>query len=1076
MSISKSIFSLLLILGLSAPSSAQFELNEANIQANGVEFSMDRFVDRVLNYFDDEDNPVAGYQLVFSKDGQPYHQEARGWAIHPNDNGGVGVPMTTTTRFDVASVSKFLCTLTLANALEFHGIGWSESVAPYLPPSWVSQLAPEHLDPSSECYLTFEKLIRHETCLGWPGDESGPIGGTAIEVLDALLPAQLNPAEHGDYQNGNFILARILVSEILIGNFLDETAPIYDEYSVRFYYEAADLYIFEPLNLDIPASISEIGSFYSGNTPHRYAFPFNTSATCNGELGSEANPSAPYNFTGSTGWLVSSLELAAIMAYFIHDDSGTIISTVQRDYILANGLGLSPNEWNQGNTIYGQYYEKGGLLRTTCGSATNIQRSFRTSTAAYPNGVELSVTTNSNIDFMESLVDEWEDAWQVPCAAFIHTSTEETVQNHFTMIDHPSLNGDPDMFIFASPIYRPGSANISPLGVWYDGSQWGVFNQNFFPMPEGAQFGVYGLPSDYPLAFTHEAATGNTFLNITTIDHPLCNDRPDAELIVTQNWASAPGVFNPHNIGVIYTGSRWRIVNLDYDPIPAGAKFNILVNEHHIDRVEATSPVGNTSLLINEFLDVEADDVVITTNLLETGTPFNDSQTGVWLSDSDWLVYNTDIDPIAQGSLFNYFRIKDGACCDENITYPVVYVDQNFNTYSSSEIARDTVQCFSEFDVTEVYAVTECESRLTSMSDPVVIDPGGENTRVRVEFDPEFPGLFFEDLDIYVYLTDNEAPEFQGLQEEIMYECGEGEPSIVTAIDNCSDPVELTYEDETVGSDCDFTITRTWTATDFAGNSNVTQQTIQSYTDCTVFDTAPVDLNKSFQAVNGVSDRVQLKWYKQSPQIKYTDEDAAACDIRFWPRRTLDPISGAVTGTISNPDTVMLVDKKKFLADGVRPREIFKWPLKFRADGIDNTNRVEPNIRYQWQVRCACMHGAGQESPWSEVRTFNTPDFDPTTGFITPSSADETKQLQEVSQISIYPNPSNGEYLYLENEGNMEGVVEVVDLQGKLLLTEELSGKAPNYKLQFPKTLAPGVYLLRLNQKLNNQIIRFQVR
>jgi hypothetical protein len=171
--------------------------------------------------------------------------------------------------------------------------------------------------------------------------------------------------------------------------------------------------------------------------------------------------------------------------------------------------------------------------------------------------------------------------------------------------------------------------------------------------------------------------------------------------------------------------------------------------------------------------------------------------------------------------------------------------------------------------------------------------------------------------------------------------------------------------------------------------------------DCSAFESAPVDLTKSFQPVpypNGVIDRVQVKWYKASPQVKYSPEDNAACDIQFWPIRDL------LTNTpINDPDTSLIPDRTK------PGQEFFKWPIKFqRAD-------VQPNIRYRWRVRCACEEGAGLESPWSESRIFNTPDYDPVTNIYTPPGGiigqGQVKSLSlsdNQVQLVVMPNPSDG--------------------------------------------------------------------
>ncbi|NNC84303.1 MAG: T9SS type A sorting domain-containing protein [Flavobacteriales bacterium] len=187
------------------------------------------------------------------------------------------------------------------------------------------------------------------------------------------------------------------------------------------------------------------------------------------------------------------------------------------------------------------------------------------------------------------------------------------------------------------------------------------------------------------------------------------------------------------------------------------------------------------------------------------------------------------------------------------------------------------------------------------------------------------------------------------------------------------------------------------------GNSETTAFCLGGQ-DCSVFDTAPVDLTKSFECVpyndpEGVRDRVQVKWFKALGQVRYTDEDAAMCDIQFWPKKQLDEF-GNVIGDPANTDTITLVDKVKTYGDG-SPRSIFKWPIKFRADGVNNNNRVEPNVRYGWRVRCECGHdGNGPESPWSESKIFNTPNFNPVTG-IDESDPCITNEIEDSSDETV---------------------------------------------------------------------------
>lgn len=102
-----------------------------------------------------------------------------------------------------------------------------------------------------------------------------------------------------------------------------------------------------------------------------------------------------------------------------------------------------------------------------------------------------------------------------------------------------------------------------------------------------------GLGSKTPV-FIHRSASTNVLQdgNFTVIDHPLCNNDPNAILIVTPN--ANPGdttgdayLFQSGSVGVFYTGNntalpiffrnKWSINQLDLRPMWIGVAFNILV-------------------------------------------------------------------------------------------------------------------------------------------------------------------------------------------------------------------------------------------------------------------------------------------------------------------------------------------------------------------------------------------------------------------------------------------------------------------------------------------------------------------
>jgi hypothetical protein len=78
-----------------------------------------------------------------------------------------------------------------------------------------------------------------------------------------------------------------------------------------------------------------------------------------------------------------------------------------------------------------------------------------------------------------------------------------------------------------------------------------------------------------PAAFQHTVTVTSCGSNqCSAIDDPATNGNSSAIVMVTQLWT---GVYNPHPVGVFYTGGKWTIFNEDLAAMPVGAKFNVLV-------------------------------------------------------------------------------------------------------------------------------------------------------------------------------------------------------------------------------------------------------------------------------------------------------------------------------------------------------------------------------------------------------------------------------------------------------------------------------------------------------------------
>lgn len=168
--------------------------------------------------------------------------------------------------------------------------------------------------------------------------------------------------------------------------------------------------------------------------------------------------------------------------------------------------------------------------------------------------------------------------------AFVHTATPANTSGHVTRLSN---------FISANAIVlvtqirsTTNYNNNNEIGVWYNGTQWTIFNQSFAAITN-ASFNVLVTENNPSFAntlgfnsFVYTATTASIDRHMTIIDNPLTNNKPNAVIIITSNWGNA-GPYNNNAVGLWYSNGRWVIFNQNFSPMPANAKFNILV----IDRI-----------------------------------------------------------------------------------------------------------------------------------------------------------------------------------------------------------------------------------------------------------------------------------------------------------------------------------------------------------------------------------------------------------------------------------------------------------------------------------------------------------
>lgn len=155
----------------------------------------------------------------------------------------------------------------------------------------------------------------------------------------------------------------------------------------------------------------------------------------------------------------------------------------------------------------------------------------------------------------------------------------------------------------------------------------------------------------------HVSSSSNTKGHITTINNKATDNKPDAILIVTQNY----GVYNVNEIGVWYDGGRWKIFNQNRKAMPKNNQFNILVlgksTKSFTHKTTKSNTSGHITTLNLKTTYKKSNELVFVT---QNYGKYNTSVVGVWYDGGKWKIYNEDRKPMPIGTKFNVFVVNEG--------------------------------------------------------------------------------------------------------------------------------------------------------------------------------------------------------------------------------------------------------------------------------------------------------------------------------------------------------------------------------------------------------------------------------
>jgi hypothetical protein len=254
-----------------------------------------------------------------------------------------------------------------------------------------------------------------------------------------------------------------------------------------------------------------------------------------------------------------------------------------------------------------------------------------------------------------------------------HTATAANTSGNLTIIDHPLLNGNPSAIITVSHNWEEsGMLNENRVGVWYDGSNWTIFNEDISSMSTGLAFNVY-IAGSAANAYTHIATAANTSAAYTVIDDASVNGDPNAIIVLSTYW-NPNGIYNPDHYGLFYDGNKWTIYNEENNAsnaVPMNSAFNVVLapDGTAVKAIQHQATAANTTdywtEIDNALLNGNPDaNFVFTHNWGEAGDASNvivENTQSIWYNDatSKWRIFNDDISNMNVDVKFNILVMSD---------------------------------------------------------------------------------------------------------------------------------------------------------------------------------------------------------------------------------------------------------------------------------------------------------------------------------------------------------------------------------------------------------------------------------
>lgn len=164
---------------------------------------------------------------------------------------------------------------------------------------------------------------------------------------------------------------------------------------------------------------------------------------------------------------------------------------------------------------------------------------------------------------------------------FVWTVTRLNNSRNCTFIHNQLTDDQPQDLLFVTPYW---ANDPHPIYVSFSsGGLWLICHADQSLMPLGARFNVLVAPRANSAVFITRTSASDFANGESTINSPLSNGNPSAQIFITQNLApngiASQANSDTANLAVRYDSPKgeWAIFNEDASPVPLGAALNVMI-------------------------------------------------------------------------------------------------------------------------------------------------------------------------------------------------------------------------------------------------------------------------------------------------------------------------------------------------------------------------------------------------------------------------------------------------------------------------------------------------------------------